>query len=133
MGREAIIESIGILDRLAVTAPAWKERHAADLGMVLAELLAYAGDHLSYRQDAVATEAYLKTARRRISVRRHLRLVDYRLHEGCNARAWVHVAVANRVELGEQWGAIKDVCGHDIGYFDVEFPRPMSDSGVIAG
>src|SRR5262249_41678147 len=42
-----------------------------------------------YFQDAVASEAYLGTARRRVSVRRHLRLVDYRLHEGCNARAWV--------------------------------------------
>src|SRR5207249_3177500 len=45
--------------------------------------------HLSYYQDAVATEAYLHTARQRISVRRHARLVDYHMHEGCNARAWV--------------------------------------------
>src|SRR4029077_19199669 len=53
------------------------------------ELLAYVGDHLSYYQDAVATESYLGTARRRISLRRHARLVDYVLHEGCNARAFV--------------------------------------------
>ena len=39
--------------------PDWKERSPADLGMVLTELLAYAADHLSYYQDAVATEAYL--------------------------------------------------------------------------
>src|SRR5690606_5996430 len=44
-----------------------------------------------YYQDAVAQEAYLGTARRRISVRRHARLVDYFLHEGCNARAFVCV------------------------------------------
>jgi hypothetical protein len=37
----------------------------------------------------LATEAYLDTARQRISVRRHARLVDYKLSEGCNARAWV--------------------------------------------
>lgn len=80
-----------ILDRLAVTMPDWRERHEADLGITLVELLAYAGDHLSYYQDAVATEAYLQTARRRISVRRHVRLVDYVLHEGLNARAWVCV------------------------------------------
>ena len=54
-------------------------------------MLAYAADHLSYFQDAVATEAYLDTARRRISVRRHVRLVDYPMHEGVNARAWVFV------------------------------------------
>ncbi len=29
----------------------------------------------------------------RVSLRRHARLVDYRMHEGCNARAWVQVAV----------------------------------------
>jgi hypothetical protein len=54
-------------------------------------VLAYAADHLSYYQDAVATEAYLDTARRRVSVRRHARLVDHLLHEGLNARAWVTV------------------------------------------
>ena len=63
-----------------------------DLGITLVELLAYVGDYLSYYQDAVATEAYLDTARQRISVRRHARLVDYPMHEGCNARAWVTVA-----------------------------------------
>ncbi|HEU5238632.1 MAG TPA: hypothetical protein VFU37_15985, partial [Pyrinomonadaceae bacterium] len=80
-----------ILDRLALLVPDWKERHVPDLGIALVELLAYSGDYLSYFQDAVATEAYLDTARQRISVRRHGRLVDYRLHEGCNARAWVCV------------------------------------------
>ena len=30
-----------------------------------------------YRQDAIANEAYLATARQRVSVRRHARLVDY--------------------------------------------------------
>lgn len=80
-----------ILDRLAVVMPEWQERHVPDLGIALVEVLAYAGDHLSYYQDAVATEAYLDTARQRISVRRHARLVDYVLHEGCNARTWVCV------------------------------------------
>ena len=80
-----------ILDRLAVTMPEWKERHVPDLGIALVELLAYVGDHLSYYQDAVGTEAYLDTARRRISVRRHVHLVDYPMHEGCNARVWVQV------------------------------------------
>ncbi|HEX7111463.1 MAG TPA: putative baseplate assembly protein [Mizugakiibacter sp.] len=80
------------LDRLAQTMPDWRERHVPDLGIALVEVLAYTADYLSYYQDAVATEAYLGTARRRISVRRHARLVDYRLHEGCNARALVTIA-----------------------------------------
>ncbi len=80
-----------ILDRLALVMPNWKERHVPDIGMALVEVLAYTGDYLSYYQDAVATEAYLETARQRISVRRHARLVDYLMHEGCNARAWLCV------------------------------------------
>lgn len=89
-----------MLDRLALKVPGWTERSAADLGVTLVELLAYAVDNLAYRQDAIATEAYLHTARRRVSVRRHARLVDYHLHEGCNARAWVRLeAAANAVAL----------------------------------
>ncbi|HEV7806665.1 MAG TPA: putative baseplate assembly protein [Solirubrobacteraceae bacterium] len=88
-----------ILDRLALVMPAWRERHVPDLGITLVELLAYVGDELSYFQDAVATEAYLATARRRVSVRRHVRLVDYRMHEGCNARAWVCVEVGEDIVL----------------------------------
>ena len=80
-----------ILDRLALLAPEWKERNPADLGIALAELLAYVADYLSYQQDAIATEAYFGTARRRISVRRHARLVDYSLFEGCNARVWAQI------------------------------------------
>jgi hypothetical protein len=82
-----------MLDRLAVTAPAFTETHAADLGIALVETLAYAADHLSYQQDAVSTEAYIGTARSRISLRRHAKLVDYRIGEGSNARAWICVTV----------------------------------------
>ena len=88
-----------IFDRLALLMPGWTERHVPDLGVTLVELLACVGDYLSYYQDAVATEAYLGTARQRISVRRHALLVDYRLHEGCNARAWLHLWVSGHLEL----------------------------------
>lgn len=91
-----------ILDRITQLAPGWRERSAADLGVTLAELVAYAGDQLSYRQDAVATEAYLDTARRRTSLRRHALLVDYHLHDGCNARVWLHLtADADNVALSK--------------------------------
>lgn len=83
-----------LLDRLALTTPDWVERNPADLGMTLVELLAYTGDQISYQQDAVATEAYLDTARRRVSVRRHVRLIDYAMHDGCTARAYVAVQTA---------------------------------------
>jgi hypothetical protein len=80
-----------MLDRMSALMPQWQERNVADLGVTLVELLAYVGDHLSYQQDAVATEAYLGTAQHRVSVRRHARLVDYFMHDGCNARVWVQI------------------------------------------
>ena len=80
-----------MLERLALLSPAWSERNPADQGVALVELLAYVADGLSWRQDAIATEGYLATARSRISLRRHARLVDYRIHEGSAARAWLRV------------------------------------------
>jgi hypothetical protein len=80
-----------ILDRMSLLAPGWTERTPADLGITLVEILAYLGDELSYRQDAAATEAYLETARRRTSLRRHARLVDHQVHDGANARVWATI------------------------------------------
>ncbi len=87
-----------MLDRLSALMPDWRERNPADVQVTLVELLAYAGDHLSYEQDAVATEAYLGTARRRVSLRRHARLLDYQIGEGCNARAWVAFTVTTAAD-----------------------------------
>jgi Baseplate J-like protein len=78
-----------MLDRMAALAADWRERSPADAHVALVELLAYEADRLSYHQDAVATEAYLGTAQRRTSLRRHARLLDYHVHSGCNARALV--------------------------------------------
>ena len=91
-----------MLDRLALTNPQWRERNPADIGIMLVELLAYSADYLSYYQDAVATEAYLGTARRRISVRRHARILDYLMDEGCNARAWVVIQFKKADELEKE-------------------------------
>jgi uncharacterized phage protein gp47/JayE len=86
-----------MLDRIATLAPGWRGRYSADLGVTLVELLAYLADRLSYQQDSVSTEAYVGTARRRTSVRRHARLVDYRMHDGASARAWVQIAVRDDI------------------------------------
>lgn len=81
-------------DRLALLAPQLVERNPADLSAVLLDALAWAADSLSYYQDAVATEAYIGTARQRISMRRHARLLDYHMHDGGNARVFVALFVA---------------------------------------
>ncbi|RKI39383.1 putative baseplate assembly protein, partial [Corallococcus sp. AB004] len=90
-----------LLDRLRLTVTTWHERHTADLGVMLVEMMAHAGDLLSYHQDAAAAEAYLGTARRRGSLRRHARLLDYRLHEGCNARTWMALTLQEGVDALE--------------------------------
>jgi hypothetical protein len=87
-----------MLDRLAVLVPNWTETHVADLGVAMVESLAYAADHLSYQQDAVSTEAYIGTARSRISLRRHAKLVDYTIKEGCNARVLVALTLAKGMD-----------------------------------
>ena len=111
-----------IFDRLSVTMPDWRERHAPDLGVTLVEILAYAADHLSYYQDAVAGEAYLETARLRTSIRRHLRLIDYNLHDGLNARALVTVWVSSDITI-EDPGSF---------YFVTGFEGIEADGGGIA-
>jgi hypothetical protein len=79
-----------LVDLIPQLNPAWLERNPSDLGIALLELLAYEGDNLSYFQDAVANEAYLDTARQRASAKKHARLVDYLMHDGRNASAFVY-------------------------------------------
>ncbi|SFS96452.1 putative baseplate assembly protein [Saccharopolyspora flava] len=122
-----------LLDRLALTTPAWTERSAPDLGTTLVELLAYAGDQLSYQQDAVATEAYLDTARRRVSVRRHVRLIDYPMHDGCNARAFVTAATAEDVVLEPGTFRFAAIDPRPRGPHDPPEPGPVLDEDALAG
>jgi hypothetical protein len=76
-----------MLDQLPRLAPEWADRSEADLGMVLLELFAYAGDHLSYLQDRVALEGFVRTATQSESVRRLLKLIDYHVDPGFAAEA----------------------------------------------
>ncbi|MFJ9406930.1 hypothetical protein [Streptomyces sp. NPDC101393] len=80
-------------DLVAQRNPRWTERSPADLGITLLELFAYEADQLSYFQDAVANEAFLDTARQRVSAKRHARLVDYLMHDGRNAWTYAHLTV----------------------------------------
>ena len=103
-----------MLERMSLLSPQWTERAAADVGVTLVELLAYVADELSYRQDAVSTEGYLDTARSRVSLRRHARLIDYRMHDGCNARAWVRIQVGSpSVPLSAGTMLLSLVPGHE--------------------
>jgi hypothetical protein len=82
-----------MIDRFSQLTPGWTDAGAASPEVTLIEMLASVADRLAYAQDAVATEAYLDTARLRVSAKRHARLVDYRMSDGANARAFVHVGL----------------------------------------
>ncbi|GAB3170342.1 putative baseplate assembly protein [Myceligenerans halotolerans] len=88
-----------LLDRLAALMPGWTDHSPADPAVMVAELFAVVGDRLSYWQDAIATEAYLGTARRRTSVRRHARLLAYAVHEGCSARTLLALTTDSTLTL----------------------------------
>lgn len=53
------------------------EKSSNDTTLILIELVSYLGDLLSYYQDKIAEEAYVSTARKRVSISRAARLLDY--------------------------------------------------------
>ena len=82
-----------LLDFATLRYPAWQDRLEADAGIMLAELMSAAGDEMAYHQDRIAREGYLETATQRRSLRRLTRLVDYQIHDGLGASAWVGIIV----------------------------------------
>ncbi len=82
--------------------PAWQPTSEADLDQVLIDLLAAAGDELSDYQDRVMNEAYLATARKRVSVVRHARLMDYHVHQGNQSSTWLALMTVAPFTLNEE-------------------------------
>lgn len=80
--------------------PGWRPTSEADLDQVLIEVFSAAADELSDYQDRVMNEAYLGKARRRVSLARHARLMDYFIHEGNQSSAWL------ALELGPGTNAV---------------------------
>jgi Baseplate J-like protein len=74
--------------------PGWRPTSEADLDQVLLEVFSVAADELSDYQDRVMNEAYLATARKRVSLARHARLMDYHIHQGNQASTWLAVTLS---------------------------------------
>lgn len=100
----------------------WKERSAADAGMVLVEALAHDLDHLSYAGDAVLREGFLGTARRRESVAAHAALGDYVLSRGSTSRGYQHFMLqpgqAVSLPVGVVVRSVSGPAGHGINPVD---------------
>ena len=79
--------------------PGWQPTSEADLDQVLIELFSASADELSDYQDRVMNEAYLATARKRVSLARHARLMDYHIHQGNQASTWLAVKVGHELDL----------------------------------
>jgi hypothetical protein len=99
-----------LLDFASQRYPDWQDRLEADAGVMLAEVLSALGDELAYIQDRVGREAWLETATQRRSLRRHARLVDYDVHDGLGATAWLDldVAAAGVIPAGADVWAFSD-------------------------
>lgn len=80
---------------MAERVPGWSSTSEADHDQVLIDLFAAAADELSDFQDRVMAEAYLGSSRKRVSLARHARLMDYHLHQGNQASTWLAVDVLN--------------------------------------
>lgn len=80
-----------MIDAIA-TQPAltgWTARDATDYGMAVIDMWAYLGDILTFYQERIANEAFLRTAVQRDSVMRLAALLDYRPSPGAAATTYV--------------------------------------------
>ncbi|MFN0140313.1 MAG: baseplate J/gp47 family protein [Pyrinomonadaceae bacterium] len=82
-----------MITAMSVRVPEWQPTSEADLDMVLAELFSVAADELSDYQDRVMNEAYLARLRKRVSLARHARLMDYHIHQGNQASTWLALEI----------------------------------------
>lgn len=96
-GQAAVVYRIGtfstfrerLLAAIPGRLPQWKDRGRRDYGVVLLEMWATLADILTFYQERIANEAFLRTARRRESLVRIADLVDYRLNPGAAAAAYL--------------------------------------------
>jgi hypothetical protein len=92
--REAMVEGIGSYrvkdkDKTLTVLNCWTYRSNDDYGIALLDMWAYLADILTFYQERIANEAYLRTAILLESVRRLAALLDYKLSPGVAAEAFL--------------------------------------------
>jgi len=88
-----------LISAMMERVPGWRATSEADLDQVLIDLFGAAADELADYHDRVANEAYLGTARKRISLARHARFMDYHIHQGNQASTWLTLSVNTETKL----------------------------------
>ncbi len=111
--RESMLQLIpGLADALAAEAGLstpplrrWTSRESDDYGMALLDCWAIVADILTFYQERYANEAWLRTARRRASVRRLAGLVGHRLDPGAAAATYLAYALDDAARVTVPAGA----------------------------
>ncbi|MFT3692978.1 MAG: baseplate J/gp47 family protein [Kofleriaceae bacterium] len=118
--RHALIVALG------KRIPGWTATSDADLSVTLLDLFAAAGDELADTQDRVMNEAYLATARRRVTLARHARLVDYYISEGNQASTVLAFRVSSDGTLPDNFAVSTDARA-ELGttFTTLEQPQPL--------
>lgn len=88
-----------LMTAMAARVKDWAPTSEADLDQVLIDLIAARGDELADAHDRVLSERGIGTARKRVSLARHARLMDYHVHQGNQATTPVAVQVAGTTDL----------------------------------
>lgn len=78
-----------LINVMADRVPGWQPTSEADLDQMIVSQLAARADELADKQDRVANEGFFPRARRRESLARHARLMDYHIHQGNQATTWL--------------------------------------------
>ena len=83
----------------------WTSREADDYGMALLDCWAVVADILTFYQERYANEAWLRTARRRASIRRLAALVGHRLDPGAAAATYLAYTLEDAARVRVPAGA----------------------------
>lgn len=131
-----------LLDFASLRYPGWPDRLEADAGVMMVELMSAIGDEMAYHQDRVGREGFLETASQRRSIRRLARLVDYTVHDGLGASAWIDlniikpfsgpVTAGTNVWAGGDFGQRVDFeIGHGLGEEMLPVPKTYNANYAI--
>ena len=103
---------------------ALRTRDTDDFSVALIDAFACAGDVLTFYQERIANESYLRTAVERVSLQEMGKLIDYHLRPGVAAETWLAIAL-------ETPPTAPKTLGRDPGNFITGVPRARSlDRGL---
>ena len=92
-----------LINAMRDRVPGWEPTSEVDLDQVSLDLIAADGDFLSDFQDRVMQERYWGLARKRVSMARHARLMDYHIHQGNQASTDLVLTVDSEQTLGNEF------------------------------